>query len=328
MTQLVELQDALPRFKAAGIKLYAISYDEVAALSDFARHHGITYPLLSDQGSKVIDLFGIRNHFVTEEQIPYYGIPFPGTYLVDEKGIITETFFYRNLAQRTSAEAVIDSALGKILLAEEEPQASGGDEDIQITVTYHGGGGKLKTGLVREIIVRFDLAPGVHIYGEPVPTGMMATKIQVTGPPGLHTGEVVAPPTHPMTLPSLDLELQVWEGQVDFSIPVYVDDRIVGLMGDLPDEEVPIQVKVHYQGCDDQACRIPQKETLTVKVPIAPTIGHKLIGEMSGTTATTMNGQKYLMRQIARGLVRSPLKGLRYLKQLWSQVMQKPGLIK
>ena len=66
MTQLVELQQALPKFQAAGIKLYGVSYDEASALAEFARHHGITYPLLSDLGSKVIDRFGLRNHFVTK----------------------------------------------------------------------------------------------------------------------------------------------------------------------------------------------------------------------------------------------------------------------
>ena len=43
MTQLVELQAATQKFADAGIKLYAISYDELGALEDFARHHGITY---------------------------------------------------------------------------------------------------------------------------------------------------------------------------------------------------------------------------------------------------------------------------------------------
>ena len=37
MTQLVELQEALPKFEAAGIKLYAVSYDEPAALAQWAR---------------------------------------------------------------------------------------------------------------------------------------------------------------------------------------------------------------------------------------------------------------------------------------------------
>ncbi len=324
MTQLVELQDALPRFQAAGIKLYAVSYDEADALAEFARHHGITYPLLSDRGSKVIDRYGIRNHFVTEDQIPYYGIPFPGTYLTDEQGLVTAKFFHRNLAQRTSAESVLDSALGAILLGKEEPHAIGGDGDIRVTATYHGGGGRLKSGFVRHVVVRFEIPPGLHIYGEPVPDGMVATKIRVSGPPGLHAGETVAPPTHPLALPALGMELQVWDGRVDFSIPVFVDDRVVGIIDDVPVEEVPIQVKIDYQACDDQCCRLPQGETLTVKVPVAPYVGHDLTGKLSGTVSTTMDSRKFLLRKIVLGLLRSPIKGLKYLHLTWAQLQRGP----
>ena len=177
MTQLVELRDAQPKFEAAGIKLYAISYDEPAALAEFIKHHDINYPMLSDKSSKLIRKLGILNHNVTPDQVPFYGIPFPGTYLLDESGKIVDKFFHRNLAARTAAESVIDSALGEILLDEAEPSASGGDDEIRISATYHGGGGVVKAAVVRELVVRFDLADGIHIYDEPVPPGMVATQI-------------------------------------------------------------------------------------------------------------------------------------------------------
>jgi peroxiredoxin len=325
MTQLVELQEALPKFEAAGIKLYAVSYDEVGALAEFAHHHDIKYPLLSDVGSKVIDRFGIRNHFVTKDQIPYYGIPFPGTYLVDEQGIVSAKFFQRNLAQRESAEAVIDSALGEILLGDEEPHAEGGGEDIRITATHHGGGGKMKSGVLRQVVVRFELAPGLHIYGEPVPDGMVATKIRISGPPGLHVGETIAPPTHALTLPGLDAELRVWDGRVDFAVPVYVDDRIASLVDEIRDDEVPIEVQIDYQGCDDSSCRIPQRETITLRVPLAPHVGNDLAGELAGTIGTTMSSRWFMLRMIWRAWLQSPIRGLRYLLTLWLDLRRGPA---
>jgi len=320
MTQLVELQNALAEFQAAGIKVYAISYDEVDALADFARHHGITYPLLADRGSKVIEQFGIRNHFVTEEQVPYYGIPFPGTYLVDEQGLVSAKFFQRNLAQRDSAEAVIDSALGRILLGEDEPRAEGGSDDFRITAAYHGGGGTIKAGALRQVVVRFDLVDGVHIYGDPVPEGMVATSIRVSGPPGFHAGAVSAPPTHAIRLPGVEADLPVWDGRVDFTIPVYVDDRIASLMAEAEHSEIEIQIEVAYQGCDVHSCRIPQQETITLRVPIAPHVGNELAGRLAGTVATTMPSRRFLVRQIVRGWVRSPVRGLRYLLGLWLDI--------
>jgi len=325
MTQLVELQEALPKFEAAGIKLYAVSYDDPDALEEFARHHHITYPLLSDKGSKVIRSFGIQNHFVTREQIPYYGIPFPGTYLIDEDGVVIEKFFNRGLAARESAESVIDSALGEILLGDDEPTDSGGNGDIRISATYHGGGGNLKSAVVRQLVVRFELAPGLHIYADLVPEGMIATRIEVSGPPGLHTGDVIEMPTKSLKLPGIEAELQTWEGRVDFSIPVWADDRIVSLVDKADIDSIDIAVKVDYQACDDQACRIPQTETQNVNVPVAPYLGHDLPGDLAGAVMTTMNTRKHMLRMIRRGLLRSPFKGLQYMKRSMEHVRRGPA---
>jgi peroxiredoxin len=325
MTQLVELQEAMPKFEAAGIKLYAVSYDEADALANFAEHHDITYPLLSDKGSKVIRSVGIQNRFVTKEQIPYYGIPFPGTYLVDEAGIVIEKFFSRSLAARESAESVIDSALGEILLGEEEPTDRAGNEDIRISATYHGGGGNLKSAVIRQLVVRFELAPGLHIYDAPVPEGMVATRIEVTGPPGLRTNEWIKMPTKPLRLPGIEAELRVWEGRVDFVIPVWADDRIASLVEKSEFDEIEIEVKVDFQACDDQVCRIPQSETLTVKVPIAPYLGHDLPGDLRVAVMTTMDTRKYMMRMIRRGLLRSPIKGFKYMKESMAHVRRGPA---
>ncbi len=158
MTQLVELRDAYPKFEAAGVKLYAISYDQPNELAEFAKHHNINYPLLSDKGSKLIRQLGILNTNVTPDQVPFYGIPFPGTYVLDEQGVISGKLFGRNHHARFTGESMLDNALGEVLLGEDEPMDSAGDEEIKITAAWHGGGGTVKTSVVREIVVRFDLA--------------------------------------------------------------------------------------------------------------------------------------------------------------------------
>ena len=325
MTQLVELQDALPRFEAAGIKLYAISYDEPEALAEFAHHHGITFPLLSDRGSRVIKRYGILNHFVTRNQVPHYGIPFPGTYLVDEHGIVTAKLFNRSLAARASAEAVIDSALGEILLREEEPTAQAGDDEIRISATYHGGGGRIKFGAMRQLVVRFELAPGLHIYDEPVPEGMVATRIEVEPPEGLRSLDWVKPPTHGLSLPGLDQELRVWDGRVDFVLPVHADDRIAGLVEDTGIEEVEIGIRIHYQACDERACRIPQQQSLKIAVPVGRVLGPNSIGGMQGADATPMDSLKFMQKLVRRGLLRSPVKGLRFMRQSIENMRRGPG---
>ncbi len=325
MTQLVELQEAMPKFEAAGIRLYAISYDLPHELAAFAKHHGITYRMLSDKGSKVIRSLGILNHHVTRDQVPFHGIPFPGTYVLDESGVVVEKLFHRNLAERASAESMIDGALGEILLGEGEPTDAGGDDDIRVSATYHGGGGTLKSAVHREVVVRFELAPGLHIYDEPVPEGMVATRIRVEGPEGLHVGEVEKPPTRPLALPGLDLELSVWDGRVDFVVPVVADDRVAALMDEIVDDEIRLDVHVDYQACDDRACHIPRRETLSLRVPVTPYTGHRLAGEMRGAVMTTMDARKLMLAKVRRALLRSPIKGLRYLRRSVDELRRGPA---
>jgi peroxiredoxin len=73
--QLVDLERAQKLFAAKGIQVAGVSYDSPRVLAEFSRRKSITYPLLSDKGSKLIDAFGIRNVAATGEQA---GIPVPG----------------------------------------------------------------------------------------------------------------------------------------------------------------------------------------------------------------------------------------------------------
>jgi len=318
MTQLVELQAATQKFADAGIKLYAISYDELGALEDFARHHGITYDLLADEGSKVIRQFGILNHHVTEEQVPYHGIPFPGTYLVDEAGIISAKAFHRSLAQRESPDGLIDAALGELLLRSDEPTTEQADNSgIGFSLTYHGGEGVIRGGTIRRLVVRVDLPDGLHLYDEPVPAGMVATSFTLAGPDGMRSLPVEKPTTTPIELPGVG-ELHVWSGQVDFVIPVWATDEIASLVRDDRPDHVTIELDVAFQACDDQTCRLPQSTRLSLDVPVAAGVGPALaVGDFPGAKTTSMDTMKWLSAMISRGLesTSDPDAAVTYLQQ-------------
>src|SRR5262245_36173375 len=53
--QLQDLQKDLPAIEAVGVRLIAVSYDAPATNAAAAAKLGLTFPLLSDTGSKVID---------------------------------------------------------------------------------------------------------------------------------------------------------------------------------------------------------------------------------------------------------------------------------
>ncbi|MBI4326372.1 MAG: peroxiredoxin family protein [Chloroflexi bacterium] len=98
------MQEKVKDMAATGGQVVAISYDSVAILKRFAAKRSITFPLLSDAGSKTIDAFGIRNQEAPER---WSGIPYPGTFILDQKGVIRAKLFLENYRERHPTEAVI-----------------------------------------------------------------------------------------------------------------------------------------------------------------------------------------------------------------------------
>ena len=80
-------------YRAADVRLYALSYDEPDALADYAAAHDTTFTMLSDPDSEVIRSFGILNTLIPPDDHPWYGLPFPGSYVVDADGTIVAKFF-------------------------------------------------------------------------------------------------------------------------------------------------------------------------------------------------------------------------------------------
>lgn len=101
------MQSRLKDIEAAGIRVIGISYDSPEILKRAAAKHQITFPLLSDQGSRTIDAYGVRNREATGR---FEGIPHPTTFIVDDRGIIRAKLFHDGYKERHSAEDLIRAA--------------------------------------------------------------------------------------------------------------------------------------------------------------------------------------------------------------------------
>ena len=86
--------------------MVGISYDLPEALKRAASKHQITFPLLSDEGSKTIDAYGIRNEEATGR---FAGIPHPTTFVVDDKGVIRAKLFHEGYKERHTSEELIQA---------------------------------------------------------------------------------------------------------------------------------------------------------------------------------------------------------------------------
>ena len=102
----MELQGRYDEIRKQGLGLVAISYDSPETLKRFAESRAIRFPLISDAGSVIITRYGILN----EQQKPgtaLYGVPHPGTFVVDRKGVVTARFFEDAYQERYTAAAIL-----------------------------------------------------------------------------------------------------------------------------------------------------------------------------------------------------------------------------
>ncbi|MCU1268598.1 MAG: putative peroxiredoxin [Acidobacteria bacterium] len=96
--QLVDLQRNLKEIEAGGAQLVGISYDSLPILKRFASKR-ISFPLLSDSGSRTIDAYNIRGGDD--------GVARHATFIIDKKGIVRAKLFQVSYAERPALDALV-----------------------------------------------------------------------------------------------------------------------------------------------------------------------------------------------------------------------------
>ena len=102
----MELQRRVTDLERQGLGLAVITYDPVTTLKRFAGERGLTFPLLSDQGSAVIRRYGLLNTTVAPDSRAF-GIPHPGTFMLDTKGVVTARYFEAAYQERNTVESIL-----------------------------------------------------------------------------------------------------------------------------------------------------------------------------------------------------------------------------
>ena len=104
--QMVQLQRIRKEIEAAGGQVVAISYDPVEKIEGYARRSKITFPLLSDVGSKTIDAYDIRYKEAPPETS---GFARHATFVIDQKGVIRAKLFRLSYQERPAIDALINA---------------------------------------------------------------------------------------------------------------------------------------------------------------------------------------------------------------------------
>jgi hypothetical protein len=246
----VELEQSYASIRAQGLSLIAVSYDSVEVLKSFADRKKITFPMLSDKGSEIIHKYGIFNETV-EKSSPVYGIPFPGTYVLDAKGVIVAKYFEDDYKERETVSSIMVRQFGA---------AAGGThstkETKQLSVSMSASVDSIATGQHVALVLDIDLKPKMHVYAPGV-EHYIPISWEIAPSEAAKVQDASWPKSEKLFLKAIDETVPVFKNnfRVTRDIIFAPDAKLKTLVNDKG--EITIHGTLKYQACDDKMCFIP-----------------------------------------------------------------------
>lgn len=254
----MELQSVYGKLREAGWALYAVSYDSVEVLAGFAARYGIEYPLLSDDGSKVIRSLGLLNEEANEN---VFGIPHPGVFVLDGEGRVTQKAFYRSYRERDTGTGLLEHVLGIASEAQGVPKeraTSHVEARAWLDRPTYAWGQRVWLN------VELTMAPGIHIYSRPIPDGYCAVEVRVEPIERVSVGEPRWPATTPFAIEGLDESFAVYSGTVRVSVPITFMVVDAG--------RLTVNVEIAFQACSERECFPPESVHFALAIDERPLI--------------------------------------------------------
>jgi hypothetical protein len=245
----VELESQREAFHRRGLGLAAVSYDPVAVLADFATRRGIGFPLLSDTDSAVIRRFGLLNPEYPEGNIAH-GVPFPGTFITDEKGIVRSRFFEEKYVNRRTAGSAL-------VLAGDTPSSGRDVETPAFRLRLSASNTVVVPGERITLVLDLEFGRGLHAYA-PGAGRYRALDLRLVEQPRLEFGPTVLPPSRPFEFEPLRESVPVFEGRVRMLRDlVFAGGRDWGDALDHGPAQVVLRGSLDYQVCSESRCFPP-----------------------------------------------------------------------
>ncbi len=251
---MVQLESITPSLSEEGIALYAISYDSREVLEKFSHRHGITFPLLSDVGSHVIRRVGVANHLVHQDHeatavqydSKYEGVPFPSTFLVDERGRVADRRFHRDYRVRDTGSGLISRLLDITLPPASENKLTA--KVLTVRVSFESD--RYEPFQILWLRFHLEILPRWHIYGSPIPDGLAALEIQIDEATDLLVGEASLPEPVLRLVAGFNDPLPVYEGALTGLMPVtFATDQ---------NRRFEVNGWIRFQACTRSECLPPQ----------------------------------------------------------------------
>ena len=248
-----------------GLGVAALSYDSPEVLKDFASRRHITYPLLSDPESKVIRGFGLLNDIDYPVGNFAHGVPYPGTFITDAKGVIQSKFFEKAYAERQTASA--------ILAAAGAPATEGVTElkTPQFVLKTSASSGAAAPGQRVALILDFEMVKDMHAYAKGEHAYRPLT-LSLDPNPLITPHEVILPKAVRYTFEPLKETVPVYVGSFRVLQDVTVSGPSKEMQELLKAESPSIEMTgtLTYQVCSHTLCYAPGKLAVKWMLRLVP----------------------------------------------------------
>jgi hypothetical protein len=244
----VQLEQSRKEFAQRGFAVAAISYDPVPVLQDFSRRMKIGFPLLSDEGSRVIRAFGVLNTTVKAGALDD-GVPYPGIFVVDSAAKVTGKYFEERYQERFTPATILSKQFGVTA----GPPVERKTEQLKVTArlsqnTAHPGN---RVSVVADI----ELPSKMHIYAPGV-KGYRGVDLAIEKSTDVIVHQLTFPKPRILNLSAIKERVPVYERSVrlerDFTIAAATKTDTLNL-----------KVSLEYQACDDKICYAPATLSFT-----------------------------------------------------------------
>lgn len=251
----MELGQQQEAYRKRGMEIASLSYDSPELLRNFAGRKGLRYTMLSDPESRTIRAFGILNDNFPKDN-PFYGVPFPGMYLIDEHGVVTAKYFEQDHRERYTAASVLVRQFG------EGGAARTVIETPHLRLTASASDTRLSPGGTATLVVELDLKPGMHVYAPGVAGGYIPIDWRSPASTLWLAGPVAYPPSRNLRLEAIHETVPVYENHVRLLRDLTIGQQqeltpALGAGGTLAVEE-----SFRYQACDAKECYPPRSVPL------------------------------------------------------------------
>ena len=248
---MVDLNAKAAEFRKQGLNVATVSYDSVEILKNFSARKAIAIPMLSDRDSAVIKAFGILNTNL-EANSPVYGIPFPGTYVVDAAGIVKSKYFHDDFTERFSAGSILTREFGA------DGQEKTVVDNAQIRLSYSASDTAIAPGHRVTLTIDLDFKPRMHVYAPGVEGGYIPINWKMSESPAWASLAAEYPASHKVHLPAINETVPVYDSHIRITRDIIIgqEKEIASTLA--TDRMLKVPGTFRYQACNDKECFVPK----------------------------------------------------------------------